>query len=111
MKRILLILLALRTAALIAQQSEIKGIISIHNSKFETGKTEYVANVQIKESFGRGQETLSNTDGRFDFIPIGIPFKETINLFAKKEKVAISECLHDPTLINLLLTKYFAPKE
>lgn len=73
------------TTILFAQQSEIRGIVSIHNSKFETGKTEYVAYVQINESFGRGQEALSNTDGRFDFKTVGIPLKETVTLVAKKQ--------------------------
>lgn len=85
MKPSILLLFLSFSISLLAQQSEIKGIVSIHNSKFETGKTEYVPYVQIKESFGRGQESLTNTDGHFNFIPIGVPFKETVNLIAKKQ--------------------------
>jgi hypothetical protein len=85
MKYRIILLLVFCASNLLAQQSEIKGVVSIHNSKFETGKTAYLPNVQIKETYGRGQEVLSNNDGRFTFISIGVPLKETIVLNAQKQ--------------------------
>jgi hypothetical protein len=85
MKHHIIIFLIFCASNLLAQQSEIKGVVSIHNSKFETGKTAYLSNVQIKETYGRGQEVLSNSDGRFTFTSIGVPLKETIVLNAQKQ--------------------------
>jgi hypothetical protein len=38
---------------LIAQQSEIKGTISIYNSEYETGKRQFVTNAQIEDDLAK----------------------------------------------------------
>lgn len=97
---------------LYAQQSEIRGVVSIHNSKFETGKTEYVANVQIEESFGRGNATISDVGGHFKFSTVGIPFKETMTIVAKKQGLE----LVNPEELNVVVGQvswvkiYMCPK-
>jgi len=53
MKPYILLFLLSFSISLIAQQSEIKGIISIHNSEYETGKRQYVANSQVEDDFSK----------------------------------------------------------
>ena len=62
-------------ASLQAQQSTLHGVVAIFNSKFETGKTEYVAYAQVEEAFQRGQPALTTTDGTFGLVLVKIKEK------------------------------------
>ena len=68
-----------------SQQSQIQGIVAVFNSKFETGKTEYLANVQVEEAYQRSQATASLNDGSFTVILVGLKSKEPCQLSVKKQ--------------------------
>ena len=45
---------------LTAQQSSVSGIVSIHNSQFETGKRLFVPNAEIKDAFDKANPTTTD---------------------------------------------------
>jgi len=67
-----------------AQQTSINGIVAIHNSKYETGKTQYVPNAQVEEDFERSQPTTSDANGQFKLYLIGIPDGERFSYAVRK---------------------------
>ena len=68
-----------------AQQSYILGSVSIHNSKFETGKIEYVHLAQVEEELGRATPTTTEEDGNFKLVVVGIAEKERFKLAITKK--------------------------
>jgi len=89
MKKALFILLSLNTMTLIAQQSEIKGIISIHNSEYETGKRQYVANAQVEDDFAKATPQTTDANGNFKLVFVRIPERTSIQLIVKKEDLQV----------------------
>ena len=89
MKQVLFILLLLKTITLIAQQSEIKGIISIHNSEYETGKRQYVANAQVEDDFKKATAQTTDANGNFKLVFVRIPEKTSVQLIVKKEDLQV----------------------
>ncbi len=69
MKTLLLFLFPL---VLAAQQTTLRGVVAVFNSKFETGQTVYVANAQVEEEFQRSQATTTMSDGTFSLALVGI---------------------------------------
>ena len=71
------------------QQSSVSGIVSIHNSKYETDTTKFVYLAQVEEEFGNSQTTTTNVDGEFDLLLVGIADKETVKLSISKEGLKV----------------------
>jgi tetratricopeptide (TPR) repeat protein len=67
-----------------AQQSSVKGVIAIQNSLTETGKRIYVSNAEIKDNFRNIQPALTNGEGQFLLIYVGVPEKTTVHFDARK---------------------------
>ena len=72
-----------------AQQSSISGVVTIHNSKYETGKTSYVNLAQVEENLKRGNPTTTDIDGQFRLILVGIAEMEQIGLSVIKEGLEV----------------------
>ncbi|MEN9611674.1 MAG: hypothetical protein RLZZ628_2488 [Bacteroidota bacterium] len=68
-----------------AQQSVLNGVVTIHNSKFETKQTQYVSHASVEETFGRSHATTTRTDGRFELTLVGISLKDNVQLSVKKQ--------------------------
>ena len=85
MKRSITILLLACASALPAQQSEIKGVISVHNSEFETGRRQYVQNATVEDYFERATPQTSDVNGKFKLVFVGVPEKTKVDLIVKKE--------------------------
>lgn len=90
MKQTLVIFLVLLiTTTSTAQQSTISGIVAIHNSEFDTGKRKYVNNAQIEDDFEKANAQVTDANGIFKLIFVGVPEKTTISLLVKKEGLEV----------------------
>src|SRR4051794_32658463 len=67
-----------------AQQSVIKGIVSIHNSETETGTRQYVINAQVEDESGKAQPRVTDEQGQFGLSYVGIPDKTSVSFVVKK---------------------------
>lgn len=74
---------------LVAQQSEIHGIVSIHNSEYETGKRQYVQNAQVEDDFEKATPTTTSSDGTFKLVFVKVAEKTSVNLNVKKEGLQV----------------------
>ncbi len=83
-KQSLLLFLPLFATMLAAQQSNLTGVITYHNSKFETGKTIPVQNATVEEAYEGKFSTLTKADGVFKMVLIGIETGKSISLNATK---------------------------
>ncbi len=72
-----------------AQQSEIKGIISIHNSEYETGKRQYVKNAQVEDDFAKASAQTTDDNGNFKLVFVRTPDKTSVQLIVKKEGLQV----------------------
>ncbi|MDR3266584.1 MAG: hypothetical protein LBT24_03335, partial [Tannerella sp.] len=71
MKKTLLLIVALcLTAVLQAQQTPLRGIITVQNSKVNTGKMQYVKNAQIEHP--KAKSETSDDEGKF-MLQINLP--------------------------------------
>src|SRR5690242_6988906 len=84
MKRLLLFACCFPLTTVFAQQSKIRGVVSIHNSATETGKRVYVMNAQIEDDFEKAQPVVSDQNGEFVLIYVGIPDNTTVSFHVKK---------------------------
>ncbi|MBK8427552.1 MAG: hypothetical protein IPL27_16980, partial [Lewinellaceae bacterium] len=89
MKRSTPILFLALAATLSAQQSDIKGIISIHNSEYETGKRQYVPNAAVEDDFEKATQQTTDANGSFKLVFVGVPEKTTAQLIVKKEGLQV----------------------
>lgn len=71
------------------QQSNLRGEVSIINSKYETNVRQYVPNAAIEEDLGRSQATTSDVNGIFRLDFIGIGEKERATILVKKEGLEV----------------------
>lgn len=55
-----------------AQQSNVRGVVSIHNSETETGKRQFVVNAQVEDDFGKAQPKLTDDKGQFQLTYIKV---------------------------------------
>ena len=85
----LLYLLLLLSPTLRAQQSTIRGEVSILNSKYETKTRQYVANAQVEEDFDRATPQTTDPVGRFDLVAKGMKDQESITFSVKKEGLEV----------------------
>ncbi len=76
-------------ASLQAQQSTLRGVVAIFNSKFETGKTEYVANAQVEEEFDHAQPAMTDADGLFRLVLVGIADQSSVQFTVKKHNLEV----------------------
>lgn len=67
-----------------SQQSQLRGVVSIHNSETETGKRQYVANAGVTDDFGKAQPVITDANGQFMLIYVGIDDKSTVSFQVKK---------------------------
>jgi len=72
-----------------AQQVALHGIVAVFNSKFETGKIEYVANAAVNEELERAQGTLTQADGAFKLVLVGVRPRSSFNFTIKKEQYEV----------------------
>ena len=89
MKNAALFLLLNLSLTLSAQQSHIKGVISIHNSEYETGKRQYVPNAQVEDEFEKAQATTTLVDGNFKLTFVNVEEKTSVHLIVKKEGLQV----------------------
>ena len=89
MKNATLYLFFIFPLILSAQQSEIKGVISINNSEYETGKRQYVPNAQVEDEFEKAQATTTLVDGNFKLTFVQVDEKTSVHLIVKKEGLQV----------------------
>ena len=81
MKRILLSLQILVFAFyLSAQQVPLRGVVTVQNSRVNTGKTVYVPGVEVKHE--KANPTLTDNEGKFTLKVIGVPSGKQLTLSA-----------------------------
>jgi tetratricopeptide (TPR) repeat protein len=90
-KALPIIALVLCAQMLSAQQSSLRGEVSVINSKTEspTKTREYVANAQVEEDFGRSQATTTDAAGGFTLPLKGVNEQESITFSVKKEGLEV----------------------
>ena len=74
---------------LTAQQSSVSGIVSIHNSQFETGKRLFVPNAEIKDAFDKANPTTTDANGGFKLTFVGVLEKANVTFMVKKEGLEV----------------------
>ena len=75
------------SAALSGQQIDLNGQISIHNSKYETGKIQYVDNAYVSAPFTK--PSSSDSQGRFKLEFVGLDPGTAIALDAAKDGLEV----------------------
>ena len=71
------------------QQSTISGVVSIHNSGYEKGRTEYVHLAQVEEEFGNSQATVTDIRGQFVLSLVDISLGDNFNFSVKKQGLEV----------------------
>ncbi|MRG45416.1 tetratricopeptide repeat protein [Chitinophaga sp. SYP-B3965] len=74
---------------LIAQQSIVRGIVSIHNSETNTGKRQFVVNAQVEDDLKEAQPTLTAANGQFILSFVGKPDKSAASLLVRKTPLQV----------------------
>ena len=101
---------------LFSQQTSISGVVSIHNSLFETGKIKYVYLAQVEEKFGNSHVTTTDLNGNFHLPLIGISkgkqfdftvFKEGLEVVNFDQLTAIAG-QQDAIKVSMARPKYLA---
>ena len=74
--------------SLIAQQTQVRGVITVFRSKHETGKTEYVQYAAVNHAAEKpkAQQQLTDANGQFTLIFRGVNPSETVHLRVEKEE-------------------------
>lgn len=89
MKFYIIFTLLVHVVALEAQQTTLYGIVTVQNSRTETGKTQYVANAAVEEINHRANATLTDVTGYFKLSLVGIPERERFQILARKEGMEV----------------------
>ena len=89
MKYLSFILCLSSILTLTAQQSSVSGVVSIHNSEYETGKRQYIQNAQVEDDFQKANAQTTDANGRFQMTYVSIAEKTTVNLLLKKEGLQV----------------------
>ena len=84
MKNTALSLFIFISLTLSAQQSDIKGVVSIHNSQFKTGTRQYVQNAQVEDDFAKATPTTTDATGTFKLVFVGADKGKSVVLSIKK---------------------------
>ncbi|MCB0628829.1 MAG: hypothetical protein R2824_16110 [Saprospiraceae bacterium] len=72
-----------------AQQNLINGVVSVFNSKYFNGATEYVHLAEVKERLGRSQKTTTDINGKFTLVLVGVPKHESFNIVVTKNNLEV----------------------
>jgi len=78
----------------LAQQSQINGVISVHNSLKETGTRQYISNAQVSDDYDKAQPVITNDKGVFTLIYVGLANSKSVSFNVLRngyEVVNISE--------------------
>ena len=89
MKNLAISFFSYLSLTLSAQQSSISGIVSIHNSEYETGKRQYVQNAQVEDEFQKANAQTTNANGLFKLTFVKVEEKTSVNLLVKKEGLQV----------------------
>jgi hypothetical protein len=84
MKPLCLLILIICFISATAQQSYLRGIVSIQNSETETGRRQYVPNAQVEDDFGKAQPAITDAGGNFQLVYVGVGEKTTVSFQIKK---------------------------
>ncbi|MBE7170784.1 MAG: tetratricopeptide repeat protein [Williamsia sp.] len=87
------VLMVLHTSA---QQSTLKGIVSIQNSETLTGKRQYVSNAQVEDDFGKANPRVTDNQGQFGLVYVGVAEKASVSFQVKKPGLQVV----DPTSLS-----------
>ena len=110
-KLLIIISCSLLSFSLEAQQINLMGQVSIHNSKYNTGTIKYVKNVQIIADFT--SPAITDTEGKFELEFVGLSKGTSISISVEKEGL---ELVNDPDLQDIVLGRltpvkvFLAPK-
>lgn len=79
-----------------SQQSTLYGVVSVLNSQAETGKREYVHFASVEEEFGRAQQTLTDSEGKFRLVLIKVEGLENVQFMVAKKGLDVvnADALH-----------------
>ncbi|HEY0058830.1 MAG TPA: tetratricopeptide repeat protein, partial [Flavisolibacter sp.] len=102
MKRLLLICFAILSIKTQAQQSSIRGVVSIHNSETYTGKRQYVVNAQVEDDFKKATPAVTDINGQFELVYVGVPEKASVSFQVKKPSLQVV----DPTKLLAIAGQY-----
>lgn len=72
-----------------AQQSIIKGTVSIHNSETNTGRRQYVTNAQVEDKGNRATPTITNANGEFKLIYVGAGENKPVSFSVVKQGLQV----------------------
>jgi len=86
---LLLMLLCLTTQSLAGQQSQLTGVIAISNSKFETGKQQFVSNAIVQDDGAKAQSSLTDPSGRFKLTLVGVREQTKVVFTVKKQGMEV----------------------
>lgn len=71
------------------QESVLQGVVSVFNSKYDSGKTEYLANASVEEVLGRSQATLTLSDGSFRLHLVDVRPMSSFQFIVAKENYEV----------------------
>lgn len=92
MLRLLGILIIVLPGSLLAQKSqiyELRGIVSIFNSKFETGVKQYVNKAQVSEVRGKSNAATTGSNGFFELTVVEMETNQSFQFNVQKEGLAV----------------------
>lgn len=72
-----------------SQQIPFEGVVKIHNSKFETGQTEYVQFATVTESKKRAQSSVTDAQGSFKLILVGVEADSSFQFKVEKGELEV----------------------
>jgi tetratricopeptide (TPR) repeat protein len=84
MKPIIFIALFFFVGMVMGQSSDVEGFVIIFNSKYETGKIQYVENALVEDIDERANPYLTKADGYFKLLLIKVSDLESVALSVKK---------------------------
>ena len=71
----------------LAQQAQVEGRVSIHNSKYRTGEVQYVPNTYITAF--QAQPANSDNEGKFQLTFVGLPPGTSVSLAPEKQGLVV----------------------
>ena len=80
-------LLVSMSQSILAQEIELKGQVSIHNSKYDNGEIEYVPNAFASAPFAGSDDT--DVEGKFNLTFVGIDGGTTVKVSVEKDDLEV----------------------
>ncbi|MHA3788280.1 tetratricopeptide repeat protein [Flavobacterium hauense] len=72
-----------------SQHSELKGIVSVKNSKFLSGQTIYVSNASVFDEDQKAQRTVTGKNGDFRLVFVNVKESESVSFSVTKENLQV----------------------